>query len=191
MMASTIGGFMKNLKNTRTLILLSFFIALSIVVSRFFSITTLDRKIGFGFVVTALMCSIFNPSLSVLAAVIIDVVSNLLFPSAGGFYPPFILTKIAAALIYSFFFYRKNITRKNIVLECITNSLVTSLFLNTLWVSQLTGNPFKVQFMIRIPSMAINFVVHTIVLLIILPKLARLLRKEVKKLNAEPLDAPY
>ncbi|WP_255261469.1 hypothetical protein [Anaerococcus hydrogenalis] len=50
---------MKNLKNIRTLILLSFFIALSIVVSRFFSITTVSRKIGLGFIVTAAMCSIF------------------------------------------------------------------------------------------------------------------------------------
>ena len=98
---------MKNLKNIRTLILLSFFIALSIVVSRFFSITTVSRKIGLGFIVTAAMCSIFNPSLAVLASIIIDLVSNLIFPTAGGFYLPFITTKIASALIYTYFFIEK------------------------------------------------------------------------------------
>lgn len=182
---------MKNLKNIRTLILLSFFIALSIVVSRFFSITTVSRKIGLGFIVTAAMCSIFNPSLAVLASIIIDLVSNLIFPTAGGFYLPFVTTKIVSALIYTFFLYRKEITRKNIVLCTISNSLVTSLFLNTLWTSQLTGNPFKVQLAMRMPTMAINFVFHTIVLIIILPKLANILRVEIKRLGAQPENAPY
>lgn len=182
---------MKNLKNIRTLILLSFFIALSIVVSRFFSITTVSQKIGLGFIVTAAMCSIFNPSLAVLASIIIDIVANSLFPTGGGFYLPFVTTKIATALIYTFFFYRKEITSKNIVFCTILNSLITSLFLNTLWISQLTGNPFMTQFMARIPTMAINFVIHTIVLLIILPKLAKILRMEIKRLGAQPENAPY
>lgn len=182
---------MKNLKNIRTLILLSFFIALSIVVSRFFSITTVSRKIGLGFIVTAAMCSIFNPSLAVLASIIIDIVSNLIFPTAGGFYFPFITTKIASALIYTYFFYRKEITIKNIILATVSNSLITSLFLNTLWTSQLTGNPFMAQFIMRVPTMAINFVFHTIVLIIVLPKLTKILRIEIKKLGAQPENAPY
>lgn len=182
---------MKNLKNIRTLILLSFFIALSIVASQFFSITTISRKVGFGFIVTALMCSIFNPSLCVLAAVIIDIVANLIFPTPGGFYFPFITTKISSALIYSYFYYRKDISRKNIILQTTLNSLITSLFLNTLWICQLTGNPFMTQFYLRIPTMAFNYVVHTLVLLAILPRLAKLLRKEVKRLGAEPINAPY
>ena len=182
---------MKNLKNIRTLILLSFFIALSIVVSRFFSITTVSRKIGLGFIVTTAMCSIFNPSLAVLASIIIDIVSNLIFPTAGGFYLPFITTKIASALIYTYFFYRKEITIKNIIFATISNSLITSLFLNTLWTSQLTGNPFMAQFIMRVPTMAINFVFHTIVLIIVLPKLTKILRIEIKKLGAQPENAPY
>ena len=104
---------------------------------------------------------------------------------------PFVTTKIASALIYTFFFYRKEITRKNIVFATILNSLITSLFLNTLWTSQLTGNPFMAQFAMRVPTMAINFVFHTIVLLIILPKLAKILRIEIKKLGAQPENAPY
>lgn len=182
---------MKNLKNIRTMILLAFFIALSIVVSKFFSITTVSQKIGLGFIVTALMCSIFNPSLAVVASIIIDVVSNLLFPTAGGFYLPFVTTKIAAALIYTFFLYRKEITRKNIICATTLNSLFTSLFLNTLWISQLTGNPFMTQFVLRIPTMAFNFVFHTIVLVLILPKIASILRKEVKRIGAQPVNAPY
>lgn len=182
---------MKNLKNIRTMILLSFFIALSIVVSKFFSITTVSQKIGLGFIVTSLMCSIFNSSLAVIASIIIDVIANLIFPSAGGFYLPFVTTKIAAALIYTFFLYRKEITRKNIVCATTLNSLFTSLFLNTLWVSQLTGNPFITQFALRIPTMVFNYVFHNIVLLLFLPKLASLLRKEVKRLGAQPENAPY
>ncbi|MSS77455.1 folate family ECF transporter S component [Anaerococcus sp. AGMB00486] len=182
---------MKNLKNIRTMILLSFFIALSVVVSKFFSITTMSQKVGLGFIVTALMCSIFNPSLAVIASIIIDLVANLLFPTPGGFYLPFVITKIASALIYTFFLYRKEITRKNIICATTLNTLITSLFLNTIWVSQLTGNPFISQFLLRIPSMAFNYVLHTIVLVIILPKLAHLLRKEVKRLGAQPENAPY
>lgn len=182
---------MKNLKNIKTLILLSFFIALSITVSKFFSISTVSHKVGLGFIVTALMCSIFNPSLAVIASIIIDLVANLLFPTAGGFYLPFITTKIAAALIYTFFLYRKEIKRVNIIWATSLNSIVTSLFLDTLWVSQLTGNPFVSQFVLRIPTMAFNYVLHTIVLVIILPKLASILRREVKRLNAQPENAPY
>lgn len=182
---------MKSLKNIRTMILLSFFIALSIVVSQFFSITTVSRKVGLGFIVTALMCSIFNPPLAVLAAVLIDFIANSLFPTPGGFYLPFVLTKIASALIYTFFLYRKEITRKNIVFACLANSLITSMLMNTLWVSQLTGNPFMSQFVLRLPTMIFNMVFHIIVLVIVLPKLAKLLRKQVKKIGAQPINAPY
>lgn len=182
---------MKSLKNLRTMILLSFFIALSIVGSKFFSIETVSRKIGFGFIITALMCSIFNPSLAVFAAILIDFISNSIFPTPGGFYLPFVLTKIVSALIYTFFFYRKEIKTTNIIMATSLNSLITSLFMNTLWTSNLTGNPFMTQFVLRIPTMAINYVVHTIVLILILPKLSKLLRNEVKRISAEPINAPY
>lgn len=182
---------MKNLKNIKTLVLLSFFIALSIVASKFFAITTVSQKVGLEFVVTALMCSIFSPQLAIVASIIIDLVANLLFPTPGGFYLPFVITKITTALIYTFFFYRKDIKRKNIILAISINTLITSLFLNTLWVSQLTGNPFTIQFVARIPSMASNYVLHILVLLVIFPKLSTILRKEVKRLGAQPENAPY
>ena len=47
------------------------------------------------------------------------------------------------------------------------------------------------QFIMRVPTMAINFVFHTIVLIIILPKIAKVLRIEIKKLGAQPENAPY
>lgn len=182
---------MNDLKNVKTMSLLAIFIVLSIICSKLLSIELIHMKTGLTFIVTVLTCGIFGTALSIVSAIFVDILANTLFYAAGGFYFPFIITKIVSAIVYSYFFYRKEVTAKNIVFATTINSILTSVFLNTLWISQLTGSTFIMQFYARIPIIVFNYVIHTVVLVLIFPKLLKILRSEVVKNNAAPCNAPY
>lgn len=182
---------MKNLKNVKILCLLAIFIVLSIICSKLLSVELINMKSGFTFIVTAVTCAVFGTTLSIISAIFVDILANTFFYSAGGFYLPFVITKIVTAIVYSYFFYRKEIKRKNIIMATIINSLLTSLFLNTLWISMLTKTPFFMQLYARVPVIIFNYVTHTVVLLLILPKLVKIVREEILRIDASPIDAPY
>lgn len=172
----------KSLKNVRNLTALGMFIALSMVASNYLSFHLgFNHKFGLTFIVTALMCSVFDMPIAVLAAIVIDVVGNTLSPPPGGFYAPFITTKIAAAIIYCFFFHRKNIRIVDVIGATVLNTLITSMFLNTYWLARLLGTPFLPQFLTRVSTSLINFTFHTIVLVIITKPVIMLVRNELKK----------
>lgn len=101
------------------------------------------------------------------------------------------ITRIVTALVYSYFFYRKEITKKNILIAVFVNSLLTSVFLNTLWVYQVTGNTFIMQLYARVPIILFNYVMNSVVLVLVFTKLVRILRTEISSMNAAPLNAPY
>lgn len=182
---------MNDLKNAKIMSLISVFIVMSIISSKFLSIHFITMKTGVTFIVSALTCAIFGSVIFIISVIVEDFIGNAFFSSAGGFYFPFVITRIVTALVYSYFFYRKDITKKNILIAVFVNSLLTSVFLNTLWVSQVTGNTFIMQLYARVPIILFNYVMNSVVLVLVFPKLVRILRTEILSMNAAPLNAPY
>ncbi|MDO4662918.1 MAG: folate family ECF transporter S component [Tissierellia bacterium] len=172
------------LKNTRTLTVMAIFMALTILTSHFFSITFIDKSFGLTFIITAVMCSVLPTKLCIIVALVSDVIGNLVFPTPGGFYPPFMITKVVTAIIYGKFLYNKKITFKNIFIVSTLNALIASMILNSLWVSQLTGNPYIAQIIARIPTTITNYVKDLVIFPLILDRLVRITRKKLVDIKA-------
>lgn len=82
------------------------------------------------------------------------------------------------------FFLQKRYNEENILIAVFVNSLLTSVFFYTLWVYQVTGNTFIMQLYARVPSILFNFVMNSVVLVLVFPKLVRILRTEILNMNA-------
>lgn len=170
----------KSLKNVRMITTMAIFIALTIIFSNFLAITFVDRKFSFTFLITALMASLLPLDMSIIAAILADVIGNMIFPTPGGFYPPFILNKIVTVIIYYYFFQKKPINVKNIIIAVVINVIITSILMTSLWVSQLTGNPYFTQIVLRLPTSILNMILNMIVLSLIFKRLHLVLKKKLK-----------
>lgn len=175
---------MKRKLNTKVIVLMGLFIALQIVASRFLSIEFQDKKYGFAFLVNALTGALFGPVLSVPIGVIADITGNFLFGKFG-YFPGFTLNAIIEAFIYGYFLHRENLKIKDIIIASVLSTLIVSVLLTTLWVSMMTGNPFKIALITRIPSMVINFLLKIVLLPVVLPTLVRTCRRELKNMGTE------
>lgn len=126
--------------STRTIVIIGAMTALSIVFSRFLSISAWNTKIGFSFAPIALAGMILGPVPGLITGALSDLIGALLFPS-GAYFPGFTLTSALTGLVFGLFLYKDRTLLR--VLWCVLiNQLVMSLMLNTLWISVLYGTPF-------------------------------------------------
>lgn len=174
---------MKKKFTTKNLVLCGLFIALQIISTRFLAIEFADRRYSFSFLVTAATGAIVGPGLAALIGVISDLIGNTLFGKFA-FFPGFTLNAALSGLIYGYFLHRENLSIKNILISGTVVTLFISVILTTTWVSMMTGNPFKVALITRIPSMTINYVMKMVVLPIVLPSLVKPCKRELDRIGA-------
>lgn len=132
------------------LVCIAFLIALQVVLSRFLSIQLWNLKIGFSFVPVIIAARIFGPFQSMTVYVVGDLIGTFLFPT-GPYFPGFTISAAISGLIFGLLL-NKKITPIRIVLSSVLNQLITSLILNTLWISYTAGVPFKAQLAVRWPQ---------------------------------------
>lgn len=123
---------------TYRLVVMSFLIALEIILTRFLSINLPIVRIGFGFLPVALSGILFGPLWSGLGYVVGDILGMLIFPS-GAYFPGFTLSAFLTGVIYGFFFYKKEITFKRAFFASATVLTLITVCLNTVWLSILLG----------------------------------------------------
>ena len=79
---------MNDLKNAKILSLISVFIVMSIISSKFLSIHFVTMKTGVTFIVSALTCAIFGPVISIISVIVEDFIGNAFFlPPADFTFP--------------------------------------------------------------------------------------------------------
>lgn len=129
------------LKSLRKLTFAALIAALSIVVGAFYVSVGENLRVYFTFFITAVGCAVYGPVLGVLVAAVTDTLNFILFPS-GAYFPGYLLSEMAAALIYSLFLYRKKITVLRLFgAKCFVNYLV-NVGLGSLWSQILFGKGY-------------------------------------------------
>ena len=113
---------MKN-KRVGSLVILALMIGLNIVLSRFVSIKAMNFKISFTFLTIVLSAYFYGYYGAIMVALFGDLLGALLFP-IGPYNPLLTLTSIMCAVVYAYFFYKKDLSNKNIILACLINSYV-------------------------------------------------------------------
>ena len=116
---------MKN-KRVGSLVILALMIGLNIVLSRFVSIKAMNFKISFTFLTIVLSAYFYGYYGAIMVALFGDLLGALLFP-IGPYNPLLTLTSIMCAVVYAYFFYKKDLSNKNIILACLINRFIISL----------------------------------------------------------------
>lgn len=153
---------MKN-KRVGSLVILALMIGLNIVLSRFVSIKAMNFKISFTFLTIVLSAYFYGYYGAIMVALFGDLLGALLFP-IGPYNPLLTLTSIMCAVVYAYFFYKKDLSNKNIILACLINRFIISLFINTTIISLMYNLSFTTTFITRIYSSTVMFVVEVLAL---------------------------
>lgn len=141
------------MKRIRTLIFMALFIALEIVLTRFFSIQTQIVRIGFGFVPIAFAGIMFGPLAAGVTAAVADVTGIMLFP-AGPFFAGFTLSAFLGGIIYGLILHKKPTIIRTILAVLLIRVFI-DLGLNTLWLSILYGKGWIVLISTRLVASAV------------------------------------
>lgn len=165
------------MKTNRTLKLIygGLFIALSIVATRFLSITTPLLRVGFGFLPLAVAGMYFGPLFTAVVAAIADLLGFFMFPF-GTFFPGFTLSALVTGGIYGYFFQDTRMSLRNVVLGVGLVTVVVNIGMNTYWLHLIQGVPYLTLLLTRFFNQVIIAFVQVPTILLIHKYLVRHIR---------------
>lgn len=131
---------------TKDMVIMSLLIAITIILSRFLSISTPIIKIGFSFVPLTIAGILYGGKYTMIIAVIADLIGVTL--TAGEFFPGFTVTTAIVGFVYGKILYNKPKSVKNILL-CVIISNLVELILNTGNIYLLSGYGFLATLPVR------------------------------------------
>ncbi|WP_108831771.1 folate family ECF transporter S component [Aedoeadaptatus coli] len=166
--------------NTKKLAFLAVMVALQIVFTRTLGIDLGSvQRISFSFIPVTLASAVAGPIPSGIAAAVADIIGFVTKPT-GPYFPGFTFNAFLGAVIYGYFFYKKELTLKRIILANVVATLVVNVCLGTVWVHMLTGSPYGPLFAAKLPFQGLMLVIKIVVQVLILKRLvdeaARLFR---------------
>ncbi|MCL2342946.1 MAG: folate family ECF transporter S component [Firmicutes bacterium] len=162
----------------RTLIQVAVLIALTIVLTRLLSVSTLNMRIGFSFIPVAFAGMLFGPVWGGVTAGLSDVLGQLIIPSPGGSVNPLItLSAVIGGVIFGLALHREQVKFfPNVVVANLAEKIICTLGLTTLALALMYKLPFFAELVTRLPQFGIMFGIQLIVLPF-LPRLRTALRK--------------
>ena len=166
-------------KDTNSLVKAALLTGLSVILTRFFAIMVPIAglptiRIGFGDIPITMAGIILGPVYGALTGFASDVL-GVLVNSQGAFHPGFTLTSTLTGLIPGLIFmqYKKKdnwLTFKKVFSVTLTNGIINSMILNTIWLSGMFGKSFLVMLPPRLLSSTINLILHAVIIYAILDK---------------------
>ncbi|KEI01054.1 folate family ECF transporter S component [Clostridium botulinum] len=151
------------MKKINVMVYMAFMVTLEIICTRFLAIETPIIRIGFGFIPVAMAGMMFGPLLAGIVGVVSDILGMIIFPK-GAYFPGFTLSAFVGAVIYGFFFYRKNVSLKRVILAVGIITLFVNLTMNTIWLTIITGKAAKILLIPRSIKEATMFPIHIVLI---------------------------
>ena len=148
--------------SVRHMVIIAMLVALRVVLARFASFSAWNVRIGFSFLPTALAGILYGPLSAAVVGGLGDFIGAILFPS-GAFFPGFTFTAALLGVIFALFLHKK-MTPLRIILCVVTEMVICTMLLNSLWISILYGSSFKALFATRLYQAAILGPVHILTL---------------------------
>ena len=142
-------------------------IALQMVLSKL-SIGSNTLKVGFSFIAIGLLGYYFGPVKAAVANVLADIISNVVLPSAGGFFLGFTFSALIAGVIYGFMLYNHKVTVLRTFLTVLLITIIVNTGMNTLWIHMMTNVPYVALLVPRLAKEAFSLVYQTGLLYIVL-----------------------
>ncbi|MHC5373516.1 folate family ECF transporter S component [Enterococcus sp. LJL120] len=126
---------------TYSIAIMGLLIALTIVMTRLFSVETTFLRVSLGFVPQVMMGILFGPLWSGIGGVLADFIGITLLGKAP-FFIGFTISAFVEGSIYGWFLYKKNITWQRTIICVLVVFLVSRLFLTPLWLGLMYHVPF-------------------------------------------------
>ncbi len=154
------------LKKLQSMVIIAMLLALRIVLGMFANATLPffgnAVKISGAFLPIAMAGAMFGPVPAMLVGALGDVLSYIIAPTAGGFFPGFTVSGALTGLIYGFFLYKNQITMPRVIIAWTVNTLVVETFLAAYWLfllySASSGKAYDVWLLSRVISQAVKCV---------------------------------
>lgn len=146
---------------TKELAIISVLVAMNLVLSKV-EISTPIVKITFTYLPIALSGILFGPFVAGISAALADILGFMIGGGAGLFFPGFTLSALLTGVAYGLFLHRKDIPWWRVVTVEICIAIFIHVFLNTMWLVIITGNPLEVLLPIRLVQNAVTVVVRII-----------------------------
>ena len=168
---------LKELLNTRNMVLCGLMAALAVVLSLVASIDIGPYiRVGFSGLPNRVVECVFGPVTGCLFGGMLDVLKYILKPS-GPFFFGFTFNVMVAGLIYGTLLYRNPVTVKRIVAAEFLTKLLVNCLLNTLWISMLYGKRFFAILPLRVLKNAIMLPIDSCILYFTLTYMKKLVSK--------------
>lgn len=152
---------------SKKIVYAALFIAMGVVITRFFSIQLPTLRIGFGFIPTMLAGLFFGPLLGGVIAAITDIIGATLFP-VGSFFIGFTISAFLCGAIYGMFFHKNEVNYKSVIAAVLIKIGLVDVCLNTLWLKMMTGKAFMVLLPARLIKNIVFIPIEAIVFMTIL-----------------------
>ena len=178
---------MRNNSRLTKLVLMSLFIALEIILTRFCSINTPTLRIGFGFLPIAMLGIMFGPIWAGAAYAIGDFLGMMIFPS-GGYFPGFTITALLTGAVFGVMLHKKKITYVRVFFTSLIVCLILNLSLDTFWLYLMTGKGFLALLPARILKVAFAIPIQTILITVVWNKF---LKKVATPINPYTTDISH
>jgi ECF transporter S component (folate family) len=170
--------------STRSIALLGVMIAVVVVFSRFFAYETTYLKISFSFIPETFIGMLFGPLWSGIGNAVADVVGMLLFPKAA-YFPGFTLNAFISGFIYGFFYYKKELTWKRIIIATLIVTVLINIILTPIWLFMMYKASLTIFAVPRIVKTIIFFPIQVVATYYLGNKVPykRLLGKSLSEIN--------
>ncbi|MBS7578123.1 MULTISPECIES: folate family ECF transporter S component [unclassified Enterococcus] len=168
--------------NVRTITLLAVLVALGIILKRVLGIDTQFMRIDGAFITHTAIGALFGPITSATAFGISDIIGFMLKPT-GPYFPGFTLSAAITGVLYSLFYYRKELTLKRIIMANITITLLDTLFLTPIWLTIMYQVPFWSLMPARLIKVLIAIPIQVIIVYFVLPRVLQAKFLKQSKIN--------
>ena len=175
----------QELKHVKTLTTAAMLMAVSVVLGYFTIEAGPYLKIGFGGVVNQFVYYLFGPVAGAVYGGVLDLVKYVVKPT-GAFFPGFTLNAMLGGVLYGTILYRKLLTFRRALWADLVVALICNIFLNTLWLSMMSGKAMMVLLPMRVLKNLIKWPVDAALFYLIAKRMESLgLVRMIRKFQAE------
>lgn len=157
-------------KNSRTIVICGFLLALSLILGTFSINIGNTVVISFSFIANTTAAFLFGPVVSSILAGLTDILNHVIAPK-GAYFFGFTFNALISGLIYGCFLYRKQFQNKNLILRIAISKILVGLIINlglgTLWVTMISGKGFLLLLPVRFSKEIITIPIHSLVMFIL------------------------
>lgn len=131
------------MKNIHSLTAVAMLLALRVVLGMFANATLPffgnNVKLSGAFLPIAVAGSMFGPVAGAVVGAFGDIISFIIVPTGGPYFPGFTISGLLTGLIYGFAFYKNKVTVPRTIIAWVVNMILVETFLAAFWLYILQG----------------------------------------------------